>query len=74
MQFSNGRTALLMAHQNGHIDIVKYVIKANANDNLQGSDCNAARLMAAKNTHTEIVKFLKRAIVNKLKTLRTGAF
>ena len=44
-------TALILAAQNVHIDIIKCLTEANTNVNMQFKDGRTARILAAQNRH-----------------------
>ena len=48
-------TALILAAQNGHGDIVKYLIEANADVNMQSEDGRTAFILAAQYGHSDII-------------------
>ncbi|MHC4620631.1 MAG: ankyrin repeat domain-containing protein [Planctomycetota bacterium] len=56
---TNGTTALMVAAQNGHMEIVKALLEAKADVNIQRkTDGVTALWMAAQNGHVEVVKLL----------------
>ena len=59
-------TPLVMAAQNGHLNIVKHLLKAKANVNIAKMDDGASPLiMAAQNDHPEIARVLIEAEADK---------
>ena len=58
MQNKDGHTALIIAVQDRHIDVLKYLIEANANVNMQIKDGSTACILAAQNRHIDVVNYL----------------
>ncbi|XP_043118844.1 kinase D-interacting substrate of 220 kDa B isoform X5 [Puntigrus tetrazona] len=54
----NGQTALMLASEQGSLEIVQELIRRGANVNLDDIDCWTALISAAKEGHTEVVKEL----------------
>ncbi|XP_026141628.1 kinase D-interacting substrate of 220 kDa B-like isoform X1 [Carassius auratus] len=54
----NGQTALMLASEQGSLQIVQELIRRGANVNLDDIDCWTALISAAKEGHTEVVKEL----------------
>uniref|UniRef100_A0A672SS43 Kinase D interacting substrate 220 n=1 Tax=Sinocyclocheilus grahami TaxID=75366 RepID=A0A672SS43_SINGR len=54
----NGQTALMLASEQGSLEIVLELIRRGANVNLDDIDCWTALISAAKEGHTEVVKEL----------------
>ncbi|XP_067098892.1 kinase D-interacting substrate of 220 kDa B isoform X1 [Osmerus mordax] len=54
----NGQTPLMVASEQGNIEIVKELIRRGANANLDDVDCWTALISAAKEGHVEVVKEL----------------
>ncbi|XP_051502627.1 kinase D-interacting substrate of 220 kDa B-like isoform X2 [Myxocyprinus asiaticus] len=54
----NGQTALMVASEQGSLEIVKELIRRGANVNLDDIDCWTALISAAKEGHVEVVKEL----------------
>uniref|UniRef100_A0A8C2BPG5 Kinase D-interacting substrate 220a n=1 Tax=Cyprinus carpio TaxID=7962 RepID=A0A8C2BPG5_CYPCA len=54
----NGQTALMLASEQGSLEIVQELIRRGANVNLDDIDCWTALISAAKEGHTEVLKEL----------------
>ncbi|TRY55853.1 hypothetical protein DNTS_035050 [Danionella cerebrum] len=54
----NGQTALMLASEQGSLEIVQELIRRGANVNLDDIDCWTALISAAKEGHSEVVKEL----------------
>ncbi|XP_050989663.1 kinase D-interacting substrate of 220 kDa B isoform X1 [Labeo rohita] len=54
----SGQTALMLASEQGSLEIVQELIRRGANVNLDDIDCWTALISAAKEGHTEVVKEL----------------
>ncbi|KAL0964954.1 hypothetical protein UPYG_G00274860 [Umbra pygmaea] len=54
----NGQTPLMLASEQGSLDIVQELIRRGANVNLDDVDCWSALICAAKEGHVEVVKEL----------------
>uniref|UniRef100_A0A671K4Y1 Uncharacterized protein n=1 Tax=Sinocyclocheilus anshuiensis TaxID=1608454 RepID=A0A671K4Y1_9TELE len=54
----NGQTALMLASEQGSLEIVQELIRRGANVSLDDIDCWTALISAAKEGHTEVVKEL----------------
>ncbi len=55
---SEGSTALMIASQNGHADIIRLLLKKDADVNMQDNDGFTALIYAVQNRHAEVVKEL----------------
>ena len=58
LQDKDGSTLLIHATENGHLEITKYLIEANANVNLQRNDGTTALMFAAQIGAIEMAKYL----------------
>ena len=58
VQDENGMTALMMACENGHVELVEPLIKVGADVNMQALLGNTALIYATLNEHTECVRKL----------------
>ncbi|KAG7218344.1 hypothetical protein INR49_020459 [Caranx melampygus] len=54
----NGQTPLMLAAEQGSLEIVQELIRRGANVNLDDVDCWSALISAAKEGHVEVVKEL----------------
>ena len=59
-----GKTALMLACERGHEDIVHSLLSAGANVNIQDNDGWAALMIASKNNHISIIHMLLQANAN----------
>ena len=58
LQTDDGGTPLIIASQNGHVDIVGFLLKANANPNLYANNGVTPFFMASQKGHAHIVSLL----------------
>ena len=58
VQSEHGDTALMMAAQNGHVEIVRLLLEAGADKDLRDDDGQSARMLAAKYGHMNVVLML----------------
>lgn len=56
MFFQHGQTALMLAVSHGRLDMVKMLLEAGADINIQDDDGSTALMCAAEHGHVEIVK------------------
>lgn len=54
--FQHGQTALMLAVSHGRLDMVKMLLEAGADINIQDEDGSTALMCAAEHGHIEIVK------------------
>lgn len=64
-QIIGGLTALMLAAQAGHSDIVQILLENAANVNAKNHDGNTPLLMAINHDHTEVIRMLKTAGANE---------
>ena len=67
MQTNNGWSALMMASQNGHTEIVEVLLEKGAQVDIQSSTEKSSLHLASRNGHTKVVRLLleKSAQVNE---------
>ena len=56
--FQHGQTALMLAVSHGRLDMVRMLINAGADVNIQDEDGSTALMCAAEHGHLAIVKYL----------------
>lgn len=57
----SGQTALMIAAENGHSEIVKMLLESGANPNERDSNKNTALMFASKEGHTKVIEILHKA-------------
>jgi ankyrin repeat protein len=67
-----GRTALMLAAQNGHLEVVKVLLQAGVDREKQDKDGYTALMQAAINGRLELVKFLVQTGVDREKRDKKG--
>jgi ankyrin repeat protein len=60
-----GRTPLIIAAENGHVEIVKLLLKAGADVNIRDNEGRSAIIIAFNRDYTGIVQLLKKAGASK---------
>jgi ankyrin repeat protein len=60
-QAGDGGTALMLASQNGHQEVVRALLGAQADVNAKAGNGATALMLASKNGHQEVVQLLKSA-------------
>jgi serine/threonine-protein phosphatase 6 regulatory ankyrin repeat subunit B len=55
-------TALMLASQNGHLEVIQALLAAKADVNARQRDGSAALMLALQNNHPEVAKLLTSAI------------
>jgi ankyrin repeat protein len=71
-KMTDGTTALILASQNGHHEVVQALIAAKANVNANSEDGATALIMASKNGHQEVVQTLINAKASVNAKARNG--
>lgn len=56
--FQHGQTALMLAVSHGRLDMVKLLLEAGADPNIQDTDGSTALMCAAEHGHIDIVKHI----------------
>ena len=64
IQNNEGWTALLIASQNGHTQVVEQLLKEHADVNIQTNDGLTALMIASQNGHTQVVEQLHKEHAN----------
>lgn len=67
-----GATALSLAAQRGHLEVVRQLVEANAELDLQGCDGETALMLASLNGHLEVVQYLVQANADLMITAKDG--
>eukprot|EP00913_Durusdinium_trenchii_P001698 g1570.t1 len=65
-------TALSLAAQRGHLEVVRQLVEANAELDLQGCDGETALMLASLNGHLEVVQYLVQANADLMITAKDG--
>jgi len=60
-QLENGATALMLAAQHGHLDVIYVLLSAKADVNIEASNGATALTLANVHRHFKAVEMLKRA-------------
>jgi len=58
----DGRTALYLAAQHGHVEVVKVLLAKGAEVNMRGKDYDHALQVAAIGRHEEVVRFCSQRV------------
>ncbi len=58
MQNNDGLSALMIASENGHSNVIKVLIEKGAQVNMQNNDGLSALMIASENGHSNVVKVL----------------
>ena len=60
-QDDNGKTPLMWASINGHLNVVQYLIEEGANPNIKNNKGKTALDLAEENGHKKVAEFLRKA-------------